>query len=199
MKKIFFSSPFLFTLFTHVARAVDIQLNAPIGYGGEKTPTELPQYINYLFPFAISLTAIAAVGALVVGGVLYITAGALPESVNRARSIMLDAILGMLVVIGSYLILNTINPDLVSLRTPRLIPEPEKTSERVEKLPEGVTTFPGGQENIQQGGTSAAITPSGGSAPTPFIQQCQAIKAGTSKLPQGALEGYKKLCASQGL
>ena len=51
---------------------------------------------------------------IVVGGFEYITAGGNESTVGRAKTRITQALLGILLILGSYLILNTINPDLVN-------------------------------------------------------------------------------------
>jgi len=54
------------------------------------------------------------------GGVLYLIAG--DKDPSSAKSYMKNALYGLLLALGSYLILNTINPQLVSIKNLELPP-----------------------------------------------------------------------------
>lgn len=72
-------------------------------------------YLGVIMPFIVTFIAMAAVVQLVVGGFEY----ALSESITNkgdAKDRMQQALLGLLLALTSYLILRTINPDLVKLK-----------------------------------------------------------------------------------
>ncbi len=108
-----------------IAFAVDTQqyqLLEPIGTGGT-TVSSLSDYLQTVFSFGISLAGILAVASIVVGGVQYITAYGNPGAVGAARERIKQALLGLLLAICAWLILYTINPDLVrgTLNVPKLV------------------------------------------------------------------------------
>lgn len=87
----------------------------PIGEGSPEGG--LLKYLQYINTLALSLVGIAAVGVLVIGGFLYM----LSESVfdkEEGKNWIKGAISGLILALCYYLILNTINPDLVKLRIP---------------------------------------------------------------------------------
>ncbi len=94
----------------------------PPEYGGGQS--QLIPYIQNIFPFMIFLTAITAVGAMVWGGILYMTGGAVPSNLTQAKSWFWSALLGLLIVLGSVLILNTINPQILKLELPKITTPP---------------------------------------------------------------------------
>lgn len=75
--------------------------------------TLLTDYIKYIFNFAIGISGLIAFGSLVYGGVRYVASAGSPEALNDARSQMVAGILGLVVLLASYLILTTVNPQLV--------------------------------------------------------------------------------------
>ena len=84
----------------------------------ETTPQGgLGNYINYIYIFGLALVCVAAVGALVFGGIVYMTAGSI-SSADEAKKWIWGAIAGLLLAFCAYLILNTINPDLVNFSNP---------------------------------------------------------------------------------
>jgi hypothetical protein len=72
------------------------------------------EYLNFIFKFLIGLCAALAVIMLIISGITYMG----DESVfgkTEAKSKMFSAILGLLIALGAYALLNTINPDLTGV------------------------------------------------------------------------------------
>jgi|SRR3989339_2129917 len=74
----------------------------------------LSQFINNVFIFSLSIGAIMAVVRIVWGGYLYM-GNEMWSTKSRAKEVMRDAVLGLLLLLAIYLILFQINPDLVNL------------------------------------------------------------------------------------
>lgn len=93
-------------------------------FGGVQAPAStkvlLPNYIKYIFHFAIAVAGLIAFASLIYGGFLYLTSAGNPASMNEAKDQMLASFLGLLILLASWLILNTINPQLVILKAPTL-------------------------------------------------------------------------------
>ncbi len=83
---------------------------------------ELPSYINYLFIFGLGTIAVLALAQMMVGGLTYILAAGNVAKVENAKDTIKQALLGLGLLLVSYLLLRTINPDLVNLRNPNLTP-----------------------------------------------------------------------------
>lgn len=83
---------------------------------------ELPNYIRYLFIFGLSLITVVALGQMIIGGITYILAAGNAAKVEDAKDTIFQALLGVGILLVSYLLLRTINPDLVNLRNPNLAP-----------------------------------------------------------------------------
>jgi hypothetical protein len=102
--------------------AIIPKLNTPIpGFaftGAEnitpETSSLLAQYIAAAYRYGISITAIAATVMFVYGAFQYLVGSAIP-SVNQGKTIMQEAVLGMLLVFGANMILRTLNPATLSL------------------------------------------------------------------------------------
>lgn len=80
--------------------------------------------IANLYTFGMGLVGVSALIMLVLGGVIYTTAGDSQSRVNQARSMIGNAVFGLILALVSYLILYTINPDIVT----RGFPEPKEIS-----------------------------------------------------------------------
>ena len=86
---------------------------------GAVTPgkdTELPQYIKYLFNFAIGLGGILAFAILIFGGIKWMTSAGDPTAINAAKTKMLGGIIGLILLLGAWFIIDAINPNLLSLK-----------------------------------------------------------------------------------
>jgi hypothetical protein len=77
--------------------------------------TSIPGFISNLYVFALAIGGIIAVGAIVVGGVMYISEGAIPQKKTEGKTIILGALWGLGLLLGAYVILRTVNPELVTL------------------------------------------------------------------------------------
>lgn len=89
------------------------KLIVPLPAFGE-APKTLAELVKYLYLWAMRFVGIAAVIMVAVGGVRYVLAGGNPGKEGDAKDQITHALLGILVVLGSYLILSTINPSLVN-------------------------------------------------------------------------------------
>ena len=75
--------------------------------------SELGSCISDIYTWSLSIVGIVAFVQIVFAGVLYLTAAGNATRVSEAKSKISNAILGIIILFSSYLILNTINPDLV--------------------------------------------------------------------------------------
>ena len=82
----------------------------------------LPEYIKYLFIFGLSAITFVALAQMMIGGITYILAAGNVAKVDDAKDTIKQALLGLGLLLVSYLLLRTINPDLVNLRSPTLVP-----------------------------------------------------------------------------
>jgi hypothetical protein len=78
--------------------------------------------INQFYQFALLISGLLAFGAIVYGGIKYILAAGNPSGQTEGREWIKSALLGLLLLLGAYLVLNTINPNLTKLSLPGLTP-----------------------------------------------------------------------------
>lgn len=83
------------------------------------TPGDTGGLIARLFVFGLSLVGISALIMFVFSGVVYMTAGDSQARTNQAKSMMGNAVFGLVLALVSYLILYTINPDVVTRGFPK--------------------------------------------------------------------------------
>jgi len=104
----------LFGLGVFAQRELEIQYPT---VPGATTPTtvegtQLPDYVKYLFNFAIIIAGAVAFGVIVWGGVRWLTSAGDPSKLKDAKDQIFAAFLGLIILLSSYLILTTINPQL---------------------------------------------------------------------------------------
>lgn len=107
-------------LFLAAALAAQAGYKLEVGIPGQANPgteTGLAQYIRYLYLFGLGAVGAAALGALVTGGFMYMLADSV-TSRKEANTWIWSAIGGIIIALAAYLILNTINPDLLTGQTP---------------------------------------------------------------------------------
>jgi len=79
------------------------------------------QYVSNIFTLSIVIGAMVAVAVLVFSGITYMVSEALPSK-DWGKRKMKQALWALLILLGSYLILSTINPNLVTLWNPNSQP-----------------------------------------------------------------------------
>jgi hypothetical protein len=72
------------------------------------------------YSFALLISGILAFGAIVYGGIKYATGRGNPSAESDGKSWITNALLGLLLIGGAYVVLYTINPNLVNLNLPVL-------------------------------------------------------------------------------
>ena len=145
-KKILLSFPsltliiifFLFTAYGAFAAEAELEGNYP-PIGGVEASGGLIPYIRYVFLYGLATIGLAALIALVIGGLMYMSAGSITKT-DEAKKYIWGAITGLLLGLSAYLILNTINPDLVNLKInlePVNLPPVENDPVVIETCPSG--------------------------------------------------------------
>ncbi len=104
----------LYVLSLNVASAAEpYELLVPLPGIGEKLEGGLTQYIGWLFNFALTAAAFLAVLMIVIGGIQIVVGGASESARKNGKDRIWAAIWGLLLAICAWLILYTINPDMV--------------------------------------------------------------------------------------
>ncbi|MEK7151901.1 MAG: hypothetical protein AAB773_00540 [Patescibacteria group bacterium] len=82
--------------------------------GGGNANISPGDYFNNIYRLMVGITGVLAVIMIVVGGLEYIASAANPSAKASAKNRIWAAIGGLLLALSSYLILQTINPNLVN-------------------------------------------------------------------------------------
>ena len=86
--------------------------------GVDSTNLNFASYLSAIYKLAIWIVGLCALFMFLVGAFMYMLSAANTSKVGSAKSIMQDALIGLVLALASYLILYVINPDLVNLRLP---------------------------------------------------------------------------------
>ncbi|MGC9048665.1 MAG: hypothetical protein ACP5IX_00355 [Patescibacteria group bacterium] len=109
-------------------------------------PSTPADYLSGLYKLAVYAGVIAVIIQITIAGIQYATSADNTSKQKEAREQIKDAIIGLVLLLGSVLILRTINPDLVKLNLPGIQPklsdkqlkeeEDKKIQENLSKLRE---------------------------------------------------------------
>lgn len=101
------------------------------------TPTEVSipwigEYLAAIYRFAVPVGAILATIIIMIGGVIWLTSGG-ANRLSTAKEWIGNAVIGLVLLVGSYVILNLVNPDLVRFRALQVrIVAPDEITEESE-------------------------------------------------------------------
>ena len=80
-----------------------------VGIGGTTEVNGLTEYINVVYRYMTAIVLVVAIVMVTYGGFRYLLAAS-PIGVKDGKDVIKNAIVGMVLVLGAYVILNTINP-----------------------------------------------------------------------------------------
>jgi len=142
-KKIIFCL-ILLGVFIIPSTVLALQVNWPSSPAGtDLTPdSTLPQLVQYLYEWGILLGGLAAFIALIIAGFQYITSVGNPTVMKEAMDRIKGAALGLVLLLSSWLILNTINPQLTTFPPLELKPPPEKEVSPYQRCGPGLPKCP---------------------------------------------------------
>ncbi len=91
---------------------------APVSdQGGGITTISIPwivQYLSGLYRWLVGIVGMLAAVMMMIGGFQYMTAGGDLGKVGKGKQRITDALTGLVLTVGAYLLLNAVNPNLVS-------------------------------------------------------------------------------------
>lgn len=124
----------------------------------------IANYIQGVYDYAIGIAAVLAAAMMMIGGFQYLVAGGDSGKVSEAKKRITDALVGLVLALGAYVILTTVSGNLVNLPDIRL--------QMLERIPyvveEGGDTDDDGNPSAIPA-TEVYCPKSGGSAAIPQI------------------------------
>jgi len=120
--------------------------------GGNCPSADTPAgYVGRLYQFSLMIVGLLAFASIVFGSLKYILSAGNLASLDEAKDQIRQAIFGVILLLGAYLILYTINPDLVNIRNPQLEPiniqqirQDAQIAEDLQRIPADSGTTGGG-------------------------------------------------------
>ncbi len=79
---------------------------------GCNTNKLIPDVVNALLNFAMGAIGVVAIGAIIYGGVTYVTSAGDPGKAKKARDIIVYSVVGLVVTLLAFAIVNFINGGL---------------------------------------------------------------------------------------
>ncbi|MFH1233109.1 MAG: pilin [Patescibacteria group bacterium] len=113
----------------------------------------IAKYIRVIYKYAIGIVGILAAVVLMLGGVLWLTAGGNTTRVTEAKAWITASLTGLVLALSSYLILATVNPALVNFEVTKI--------ESVEKIILGCCLTNGKSENTKETACKGKFTENG--------------------------------------
>lgn len=108
-----------YTLFAGIINAAggNYQLleSLPVQGLGKGQTVTFASYARGAITLGVVLAAVLTVLMLVIAGVMYISAGGNTGTTDKAKDMIWNAIIGLLIAVGFYLILYTIRPEMLKL------------------------------------------------------------------------------------
>ena len=115
--------------------------------GTDGLGSDLKGYIEAIYKVALVVITLSAVLMLSVGGFMYLTSAGNTSAMGSAKSIIFDALIGLVIALAASLLLLVINPDLVKVSLNGLSPiaitaqpAPSAAGKVVSKPPSGIYT-----------------------------------------------------------
>ena len=105
--------------------AISLNLTYPIFFGIDLKTAEgqnLESIIAWFYAFIVGIAGLAAFVMIVWGGVQWMTSAGDPTKTSDAKDRIKKALLGLLLILASFVILRVINPELTTLRITGLPP-----------------------------------------------------------------------------
>ncbi len=132
LKLILFSIISLFLSFESVfADGWKMETNWPASpAGAELTPdATIAELVAYIYEWGITIGVLIFFAVLVFSGFKYVTSAGSPDKISKAKKGIISSLSGMVLLLGSFLLLSLINPDLIQIEKVIISNPPENIHE----------------------------------------------------------------------
>lgn len=96
------------------------QTETKISFGGETKFSDVGAFIKSMYRYIIWLSGILAAAMLIIAGFQWAASGGNSDAIGSAKKRIAGALSGLVLLLLSYVILNTVNPNLVNFRLPQI-------------------------------------------------------------------------------
>lgn len=180
----------------------DIELSFKLGDIGKVS--DLGDYIQNGYSLLLGIAVTISIVMLMIGGIQYVLGAGMPEQVSKAKHRIQNAVIGLALLMCAYVILFTVNPQLVKLEVPAVpmakrieIIDESVSCEKLMELVNGIAskaTFgavSNGKLGAEYCGTTKIVLTDAEGNEVPDGSKCQ-----VAKCPASAGEGAR--CAGYG-
>ena len=91
-----------------------------VGIGNERTAKGISYYIGMVYNFAAAIVGVVAVVMIIIGGIQYSASAGNPAALASAKETITSAIIGLAIVLMSYLILGAFSGKFTNLAEPNI-------------------------------------------------------------------------------
>jgi hypothetical protein len=102
----------------------NLEVSYPLTSTGEAPTTvettTFALYVKYIYNISFAIAGIIAFAALIYAGILYLSSAGNPNKIKEAKDRIFSALLGMGILLISYVLLVAINPETIMLIPPKL-------------------------------------------------------------------------------
>ncbi len=119
------AAPAVFAQTNPNAQLVNLNFPCPTGMSGCAQLTDaatssnpIGTFLNSFYQIALTISGLLALLMIVAGGVKYTISAGSADQQSDAKDMIISALYGVALLLGSYLILNTINPKITTLALP---------------------------------------------------------------------------------
>jgi hypothetical protein len=100
---------------------IELNLDYPqIGTFDINASQDINQVVAWLYYFVITIAGMAVFAMLVWGGFTWLTSTGDSSKITDAKERIYSALLGLILILASFLVMKTINPELVVLKLPEI-------------------------------------------------------------------------------
>ena len=113
----------------YAATTLEVGIPGVEGAAPGDTVSSVPTYIKYLYYFVLGLVGIAGFSSLVFWGAVWAGSGIVDKKAQAIAGIK-NTLTGIGIALTAFILLNTINPDLIVIKTPNLSDANIKSNEK---------------------------------------------------------------------
>lgn len=118
--------------------------------------SSLPRCVNQIYIWSLGIAALLALFMIVIGGYITMTSAGNAQRAGKGKEYITSSVVGLILLFGAYLLLNTINPDLVNFNLDALDKPPAVNTDNNKTVPRGDINLPA--EPTQTPTTSSGST-----------------------------------------
>ena len=96
-------------------KPTEIKLNIPFG---KTCVTDIADYVSILYRYMVGAIGIVGVAMIMYGGIRWVASNGNSKEVDEAKQTIISAIIGVGLALGSYVLLNFLNPMITQLSNP---------------------------------------------------------------------------------